>query len=70
MAPTLGNRERFTYLGLAFLAYLLVRHVFGPLAGLDGWSLAIAAYAGAIVVATAYLYWRLRPRAAEPPDGE
>lgn len=70
MPPTLGNRERFTYLGLAFVAYLLIRHLFGTLAGMDGWPLTIASYAGAIGVATAYLYFRLRPREAKPPDGE
>lgn len=70
MSMPLANRERFTYLGIAFVTYLLFRHVLGPLAGLDGWMLTIGAYLCAIAAATGYLYHRLRLQRAKPPDGE
>lgn len=70
MLQTLSQRERLTYLGLAFLVYLLVRHVVGPLSGLDGWLLTVSAYACAIGAATSYLYLRLRPHDAKKTGGE
>ncbi len=70
MASILSRREKFSYLGLAFVAYLLFRHLLGPLAGLDGWPLTVAAYGFAIGVATAYLYQRLRPRGPPPAREE
>lgn len=66
MVSVLSRREKFAYFGLAFVAYLVFRHLLGPLAGLDGWSLSLAAYGFAIGIATAYLYQRLRPRRPPP----
>ncbi len=70
MTSILSRREKLVYLGLAFVAYLLFRHLLGPLAGLDGWLLTVAAYGFAVAAATGYLYHRLRPRGPRPAREE
>ena len=69
MTNSISHRVRFTYIGIAFVTYLLFKHVIGPYAGLNDVALTVGSYLVAIAVATGYLYVRLLPR-IEKSSGE
>ncbi|MFZ9237831.1 MAG: hypothetical protein ACO23B_04140 [Burkholderiaceae bacterium] len=53
---TLKSRQKIIYFSLAFLLYLLFRHLLGPRLGLEGWWLTIGAYVFALIFPSIYLY--------------
>ena len=53
---TLKSRQKVIYFLLAFVMYLLFRHLLGPRLGLDGWWLTISAYVFALIFPSIYLY--------------
>lgn len=65
----ISHRDRLTYIAIAFITYLLFRHVIGPYAGLKDGILTLGSYLVAIATATGYLYIRLCPR-TKPSAGE
>ena len=53
---TLKSRQKIIYFSLAFVLYLLFRHLLGPRLGLGGWWLTISAYVFALIFPSIYLY--------------
>ena len=53
---TLKSRQKIIYFLLAFVMYLLFRHLLGPRFGLEGLWLSIASYGFALILPSIYLY--------------
>ncbi len=64
------RREKIIYFSLALAAFLLFRHLVGPLLGLSGGILTAVSYALAILLATAYLYKTLLRPSRSADDEE
>ena len=61
---TLKSRQKLIYFVLAFVMYLVFRHLLGPRFGLDGFWLTVAAYVFALIFPSIYLYrlWTAQPQ--------
>jgi hypothetical protein len=66
---TLKSRQKIVYFSLAFVMYLLFRHLLGPKFGLEGIWLTIAAYVFALIFPSIYLY-RLWAASRQPTTTE
>ncbi len=53
---TLKSRQKVIYFAVAFVMYLLFRHLLGPRFGLEGLWLGIASYGFALILPSIYLY--------------
>ena len=61
------RREKMIYFSLALMLFFFFRHFLGPMLGLAGLTLTVAAYAFAVLTATIYLY-RILLRPARKAD--
>lgn len=69
---TLKSRQKLVYFLIAFVMYLVFKHLFGPRLGLEGTWLTITSYVFALIFPSIYLYrlWtaKQQPMPMEEPN--